>query len=211
MTSRYSVGGDRIVEGNVAHDAVNVGNPDQLGGQAHTGNPSTVANLDRVRANFDEYGGLAVWLKDRHGTRAVDTLVALDNVGLSRGVLMVGSIPMLHDGAQFVRQRTPTIYKMIDAVAVTAGTGATVWTPASGKKFRLMGWSLSVSAAAALEFHDNAVGTVVLQSPLLATAGLHESRGELGNGFLSGTADNVLKLDVTADAAVSGMVWGTEE
>ena len=35
---------------------------------------------------------------------------------------------------------TPDTLKVIDPVAVTAGTPATVWTPASGKKVRLRGW-----------------------------------------------------------------------
>ena len=37
-----------------------------------------------------------------------------------------------------------------------------------GKKFRLMGWSFSSSAAATLIFGDNAVGTVILRTELLA-------------------------------------------
>ena len=47
---------------------------------------------------------------------------------------------------------TPDTFKAIDAVAVTARTPATVWTPAAGKKVRLLGWFLSSSAGAALEF-----------------------------------------------------------
>lgn len=107
--------------------------------------------------------------------------------------------------------RIPSTFKKLDNVAVTALTGVTAWTPASGKKFRLMGWNLSTSVAAAIEFHDNTVGaTPILQTPLLAAAGYHNSVN-MGNGFLSATADNVLILDVTASGNVSGMVWGTEE
>ena len=102
-------------------------------------------------------------------------------------------------------------FKMIDANAITAGTEETVWTPQSGSKIRLLGWCLSSSAAAAIEFQDSASsGTVIAQTPLLAAAGIHNSP-DLGDGIVLSAADGVLKLDVTAGATVSGMVWGIEE
>tara|TARA_B100000315_G_scaffold259169_1_gene313978 strand:+ start:880 stop:1494 length:615 start_codon:yes stop_codon:yes gene_type:complete len=106
---------------------------------------------------------------------------------------------------------TPDTFKVIDAVAITAGTPATVWTPASGKKVRLLGWCLSASAGAALEFQDSgSAGTVIAQTPLLAAAGTHDAP-PLGAGVLLAAADNTLDLDVTATATVSGMVFGVEE
>ena len=102
-------------------------------------------------------------------------------------------------------------FKMIDANAITADSEETVWTPQSGSRIRLLGWSLSSSAAAALEFQDSsASGTVIAQTPLLAIAGVHDSP-DLGDGILLSAADGVLKLDVTATATISGMVWGIEE
>ena len=102
-------------------------------------------------------------------------------------------------------------FKMIDANAITAGTEETVWTPQSGSRIRLLGWSLASSAAAALEFQDSAAsGTVIAQTPLLAAAGIHDSP-DLGDGILLSAADGVLKLDVTSGSTVSGMVWGIEE
>ena len=76
---------------------------------------------------------------------------------------------------------------------------------------RLLGWVLSSSAAAALEFPDSgSAGTVRLQTPLLAAAGVHDSP-PLGEGYLLAAADNTLNLDVTANATISGMVFGVEE
>ena len=98
-----------------------------------------------------------------------------------------------------------------DAVAVTAGTPATVWTPASGKTVRLLGWALSSTAGAALEFQDSGTpGTVIAQTPLLAAAGVHTSP-DIGEGVALAAADNTLELDVTATSTVSGMVFGVEE
>jgi hypothetical protein len=106
--------------------------------------------------------------------------------------------------------RVPYIFKTIAAVSIIAGTGATIWTPSAGKKVRLIGWALSVSAAAALEFHDNVIGTPIMKSPLLAAGGVdhHEA---LSQGVILAAANNVLKLDTTANAIVTGMVWGTQE
>ena len=102
-------------------------------------------------------------------------------------------------------------FKMIDANAITAGTEETVWTPQSGSRIRLLGWNLSASAATAIEFQDSAAsGTVIAQTPLLAIAGVHNSP-DLGDGILLSAADGTLELDVTANATVSGMVWGIEE
>jgi len=115
-------------------------------------------------------------------------------------------------GRTIVKQQyVPDTFKMVDAVAITAGTPATIWTPASGKKVRLLGWRLSVSAAAALEFQDSAAaGTVITQSPLLAIAGIDVAEN-IGEGVALASVDNTLDLDVTATATVSGMVWGIEE
>jgi len=44
------------IAGDVAHDAVDAGNPLLMGGRAHTSEPTAVANNDRVRAYLDEKG-----------------------------------------------------------------------------------------------------------------------------------------------------------
>jgi hypothetical protein len=140
----------------------------------------------------------------------------VDGVAAFTGLLVAVARNWGWNGAAWDRMRVPNLaaatLKSVAAVAITAGTGATIWTPTSSKKFRLMGWILSVSAACSLIFGDNAVGTVILRGPLLAAAGVDPGPPPAwGNGFLSAAANNVLKLDVTATATVSGYVFGTEE
>jgi hypothetical protein len=113
-------------------------------------------------------------------------------------------------GAGWDRLRTPNIWKTIAAVAVTAGTPQTVWTPAAGKKFRLMGFAVSLTVAGSVIFDDNAVGTEIIRTPLLA-AGTGIASPPMGNGFLSAAANNVLQVNVSATGSVSGFVYGTEE
>jgi len=49
----YNVG---VVQGGVANDAADSGNPIKIGGRAETTIPAAVADGDRVNAWFDEYG-----------------------------------------------------------------------------------------------------------------------------------------------------------
>ena len=102
------------------------------------------------------------------------------------------------------------IFKMIDANGITAGTAEYVWVPTGDRRVRLLGWSLSASAATAIEFVAASADTTVLaQTPLLAIAGVHNSP-DLGDGILLASNDD-LQIDVTANATISGMIWGVEE
>lgn len=103
----------------------------------------------------------------------------------------------------------PLLTNEINAV-VTAGTPATVWTPAAGKKFRLVGYAVSVSAAAGVLFKEGAGNTQIFRTPTLAINTPHEL-DRIAEGILSATVDNALKVDTTANATVTGSCWGYEE
>lgn len=58
-----SSSGASSIQGDVAHDAADSGNPVKIGGKANTPyNPASVANGDRTDASFDEVGKLGVFL-----------------------------------------------------------------------------------------------------------------------------------------------------
>src|SRR6266851_3666394 len=48
---------------------------------------------------------------------------------------------LTRDGVVWEGARTPIVYKTVNAVVITAA--ATLWTPAAGKRFRLMGFLLA--------------------------------------------------------------------
>lgn len=99
------------------------------------------------------------------------------------------------------------VFKPISSTAI--GTEATIWTPAGGKKFRLMGMDIAVSVAVDIVIRDNTAGTIIYQTPTLVA---NEPYGvSLGNGKLSAAADNVLTFDASGAANVIGTIWGTEE
>ena len=102
----------------------------------------------------------------------------------------------------------PLVFKNVAAVAVTAGTPVTVWTPASGKRFRLLGFMVSLSVAGSVIFKD--ATNEFIRTPLLA-AGVGLASPPMFGGYPSALQNNVLAIDVSASGNVSGFVFGQEE
>jgi HAMP domain-containing protein len=114
--------------------------------------------------------------------------------------------PSAFNGATWDRLRTPTVFKV---VALGAGTTeTTIWTPTTGKRFRLMGYHLTTGAASTLTFKDNTAGTTIFASRGGTDV---PQRVELGNGILSGAINRVLTVTRGTSATLDGVVWGTEE
>ena len=183
-------------------------------GSKYQATAPTVADGDNAYLLLDAAGRVLVSGAAAHDAAAVGSPVRVGGVYRTTvpGVAAGDIADLLVDAAGRLKLAfTSDTFKVIDAVAITAGTPATVWTPASGKKVRLLGWFLSSSAAAGLEFQDSgSAGTVIAQTPLLAAAGGHDAPS-IGEGVILAAADNTLDLDVTANATVSGMVFGVEE
>ncbi len=110
------------------------------------------------------------------------------------------------DESHSVPLRTPAVFKPQNAVAIAAE--ATIWTPAGGKKFRLMGYHLTSSVTGNILLRDNTAGTIIDVIP--ATAGQCVVV-DLHNGILSAAANNVLTATGPALSTLSGEVDGTEE
>lgn len=195
--------------GDVAAGTADSGNPVKIGGVGSTTAPTAVSNNQRVNAWYGVNGTAVVSITNAVGATA-DASTARKLVDPAGNAVLAGIAQHIHNGATWDQQRSPTVFKDINAVALTAGTGATVWTPAASKKFRLMGGWFSSSAAAALIFGDNLVGNVIFRTPLLGAAGVFPLPS-IGNGVLSTAANNVLKLDCSANTTVTGCVFGTEE
>lgn len=128
-------------------------------------------------------------------------------------------------------QRTPAIFKTA-SIAATATGNTAAWTPTAGKKFRLMRFQITAQGLAAtatgvvtVSFQDNVtgitIGTYDVDVPAVAgvVSGVQNISGgwiDLGNGFLSAAANNVLNFNISAaGAGTVGTyrvnVCGTEE
>ena len=131
------------------------------------------------------------------------------------------------DGTNVVSLRTPAVFH--SAVATAAGNTA-VWTPTSGKKFRLMRFMLVLTDEAAraaagditVKFQDATTDigiglpVYVPAAAIAAPIGEAWSSGwiDIGNGYLSAAANNVLNVNLSAalTAGTFGVIAaGTEE
>lgn len=123
-------------------------------------------------------------------------------------------------------QRTPVIFKT--AQATVAGNTA-LWTPTAGKKFRLMRFmiqitgqsTMAVAGTLTVSFQDGTTVTnIAVDSYIPASVAAPASEDfvspwvDLDNGYLSGVANNVLNINLSA-ALTAGNVrvfcCGTEE
>ena len=102
-----------------------------------------------------------------------------------------------------------TVVKTIKAVAITAGTPVSVWTPSTGSRFVLLGWQLSSSAVASILFED-ATGSAneFMRTPVFAA--LAQMNSTPGLAYMSNTLNNALFLDVTGTSTISGYIFGVE-
>jgi hypothetical protein len=133
---------------------------------------------------------------------------------------------VLYNGTNWNFPRTPTTFK---AASATASGNTAVWTPTAGKKFRLMRYRIDVSAAAATSgggtldffFQDSSTALGIGFSCYVPAASVTTAVGaptsgwcDMGNGFLSAAANNVLNINLSAAltaGAVRIVVCGTEE
>lgn len=103
----------------------------------------------------------------------------------------------------------PDVFKTISAVAIA--TEATLWTPQSGKKFRLMGGLLTATGAAGnIIVKDGSGGSTIFLIPntLVGTPFLFNLPG---NGILSSTINNLLRAIGVTSQVLNGTLWGREE
>lgn len=137
----------------------------------------------------------------------------------------LGVSPFAFNGTTWDKVRTCTTFKTATA---TASGNTALWTPASGKKFRLMRLYVTVSATNTIAAVTNEIitfqdGATAMSIRFDASVGTTAAAGEdfssgwvdLGNGILSAAANNVLNLNlgtaVATGPGVTATVCGTEE
>ena len=138
--------------------------------------------------------------------------IAVGDGAASTGIEAAGMMGQTGTGL-FSPVRLASVVKNVAAQAVTAGTPVSIWTPAAGKKFRVLAFMLSLSVAGSVILKDGTTGagaTEFLRTPLMAAGAGLASPG-LGNGYLSAAANNQCWIDVTATGSVSGFAVGVEE
>lgn len=171
--------------GSVTVNAVGIADGASVGSAAIIGNNG--GNLADAQANTS-------WLSPYSAT---DNSVA---VGMANA-------NYAYNGATWDRQRVASVFKTFTISASAAET--TIWTPTSGKKFRVLGYHLFSDTATVLTIRDNTAGTVIFKDGVAANT--RAVANSMGNGVLSAAANNVLTLQCGTAATVNGTVFGTEE
>lgn len=157
------------------------------------------------------------------------TVLFLEADATTRGLLTYVTNPIqnqVYTGSVWTNQRTPTSFK---TATITASGNTAIWTPTTGKKFRLMGYSINapddVQAGAAgdvdVTFNDAGVaiglGFTFWSPDNTSTSNRHMDNSgvvQLGNGYLSSAANNVLNVNLSAaitQGKIRVTVWGCEE
>ena len=113
------------------------------------------------------------------------------------------------NGSGWDKQRVNNVHKYQEYLSLAAGTTYTWWTPAAGKKFRLMSVMMGSSAATMLTLKDGANNILTFN-----ISGRDTKDFQLGNnGYLSSAANKV--LNVYNNSATTITFWltvlGTEE
>lgn len=184
---------------------------------------ASCAGLKQVRARVSGYASGAVTVT-ANGTalaapeRIVDVASIAGNLlaAPADNLALAQAMPTLQLGQAgtgiYVVERVANVIKNVPGTTITAGTPVSVWTPAAGKKFRILGYHLGTSVAASVIFKDGTSGAApeAFRTAIQAANGAPPSP-PLGNGYLSSAANNQLWLDVTATGAVHGFVVGVEE
>ena len=123
----------------------------------------------------------------------------------------VGADLLVFNGTTWDRLRVPSRQVDLNAVAIT--TIATLYTPAAGKKIRLISGSISVSAACSVLFEDNSAGNgTAFRTPQLLANTPYNFLVTGGQGYRLALADSLLKGTAsTGTVTITGTLQIAEE
>lgn len=178
------------VAGDVAHDAVDSGNPVKIGGKVSTSAPTIVSNADRVDGWFDEYGRQVVTDKDPETGQAQGTTSLRDRLVAQRYTVLSDSIA---DGlAAFWTQTTASG----GTIGVTGGEGLLQTSASAGGSAQL--------SSIILRYHPGQV--TWLNSAFRFSTGATGNTRRLGAFTVSGTTPQDGFYFELADSTLNAVV-----
>lgn len=157
-TQPVSIAATLAVAGEVAHDAIDSGNPQKVGGQARQTNPTAVADADRVNAIFDDIGRQVVVpyhardLVTRSAAITLTTTTETTVIAAAGAGVFVDLVQLLltntSSTAVRVDFRDATLGTVQFSVALAANGGAVVTFPATCTQTTANNnWTAQLSAA----------------------------------------------------------------
>lgn len=217
--------GGQGVGGTVASATTDSGNPVKVGAKFNSSLP-TFTDGQRGDLQINSRGALRTELFSAASAGAAIISTTSDAMSNSNISLYVAAHNAAFNGTSWERLRTANVFKTVTA---TASGDTAVWTPAAGKKFRLLGYTIEVTGEAAtaggarieIVLRDNTTAIGCGSSVYVPNAGgtvmgaeYNSGQRTIGNGKLSAVADQILNVNLSA-ALSAGVVrvnaWGTEE
>jgi hypothetical protein len=130
----------QVTHGDVVHDAADDGNPVKIGGRALTGNPSGVANNDRVNAFWDEMGHLGIFISENGvSNRYAKVLNPADSEAVNTQGLKTLALVSEYDHPGSVYDRTRHHFEQSTTGITSAGAGTALdMTTTPMSKFALI-------------------------------------------------------------------------
>ena len=112
-----------VVNGNVAHDAADAGNPQKVGGKARTADPTAVSASDRVDAYFDTSGRIVTAPYSLHENLVSGATSVITGTTTTEVIAAAGSGVRNYINQLTVVNADATVGTV---VAITDGSGGTV-------------------------------------------------------------------------------------
>lgn len=116
-------------------------------------------------------------------------------------------VPVLQKDKNLEEMVFPTVFKTVNLTFAAAGE-QTVWTPAPGKRVRLIGWVLSQTASGKITLK---VGGAAVLGPMQVNVGVPLVATYLPKGLPPGPPDGAVTVQVDGAKDVGGVVYGVEE
>ena len=174
----------------------------------------TVTAAQSTHDNLNVNANMQVGNADVATANPVPTVLTGSNVEQTIGQAIPSKAVLqgVSDGVNIQARRGATFYKQIAVGPITSGGTATIWTPTTGKKIRLMGFLFAASAAGQHYLRSGVAGSGIQIAPL-SVANIQMVYVNLGQGRLGINANDVLEvLNNTAQNSNYYIVaWGTEE
>jgi hypothetical protein len=171
---------------------------------------SSVADVRKTTDTGAEITPVELWsLNDSTGLTAkvpLGLFAAQDGLGGAFSGFLSTDYNLVFTGSVWDRMRAPSQFVPVNAVGITANTA--IWTPAAGKKVRVMGYQFTTTVAGAVILKDNSATVVAV---FYGAAGIPGPAVELSNGFILAAANNPLTAIGPGGAVLHGLVWGSEE
>lgn len=174
------------------------------------------AKADAAVTNPASSGGVIALLKGiiskLAGTLNVSVIGSLAMQTLGQAIPASVILGGYSDGANIQAKRVESVFKPVSSTNLAAATAATIWTPAAGKKIRLMRISIGPTATGPVHLRMGAAGSGVIKA-IIFLQGNTNTFVDFGHGIIANNANDILEIYNTSAGAITYNLTacGTEE